>query len=241
MAEPLHPLLPFALALGLAGLLGLELVREVGWEALTAKEAHDPTLGTLGALPTRRADGDALLLLGNSRAGFAMQEPRTLPQVTTAAGMDAQAYLVFGPELAASTLAKEQWKLVAWHPTVVVMQIDLLLPLGPKGRYADPVGRLMSYQRRGPEAEAGLTLLGRLWWARRVVLEVPMGRTLAMRLGDAWWVERRQIHAALRARGLEVIADEQPWPDALFLDGLHFSVEGAFAFRRWLGQRLGGG
>lgn len=239
MAEPLHPLLPWLLALGLAALVALEVQRETRWTVDSFQTERDPTLGTLGALPTRRADGDALLLLGNSRMGFALQEPRTLPQITAAAGMDAAAYLVFGPELAASTLAEQQWRLVAYRPSIVVMQIDLMLPLRQKERTPDPVGRLLGYARSGPERDAGLTLLSRLWWARRVVVEVPMGRTLAGRLGQSWWAERRKIHEDLRSRGLEVLTDEDPWPDALFLDGLHFSAEGAPTFRRWLGERLG--
>ncbi len=237
MAEAWSPLLPWRIVAALVALLVLEVGREIGWSWDVASSTTDATLSTLDTTPAR-SGGDALLILGNSRVGFAMQERRLTDQVGSAAGIDGPTHLVFGPELVATTLEQGLWRLVAYHPSVVVVQIDLLFPLGPKRRENNPVGRLLAFERSGPDLEAGLQLLSRLWWARRVVLEVPMGRTMAGRLGASWWAERRALHDRLRALDLEVLAEDESWPDPLYLDGLHFSAEGAFTFRRWLGQEL---
>jgi len=234
----LHPLLPWLLAALLFALLTGGFRERIVGDA--AREVRDPTFGTLERLPVRRDAGEALLLLGNSRVGFAIPQERQVQQVADIAGMvNATAKLVFGPELSASTLRAGAWRLAAFRPTVVVMQIDLMLPLPPKAQGFDLLRRLENYQRSGPDLDAGLAILSQLWESRRVVLELPIGERLDATLSRAWHADRASLHAMLRARGVEVISEQSPWPDRYFDDGVHFSAEGAVRLRRWLGERLG--
>ena len=237
MLRAFHPLLPWLVASLLFGLLIAEVQRELSGDAV--QRVHDTTFGTLERLPVRRDAGKALLLIGNSRLGFAIPTQRLLSQVAEPAGLgDATSRLVYGAELSASELRKQSWRLVAFRPTVVVMQIDLMLTLPPKTRRFEVIRRYEGYARSGADLDAGLAILSQLWESRRVVLEAPIGRSVDRQLSSAWQADRAALHEMLRARGLEVIATDWPCPDQDFDDGVHYSAEGASRFRSWLGTSL---
>lgn len=236
MAERLGPLLPFKIVLTLM----VALAAYAFWVTRSDAAVHLSRRpeGGLDVLPMRRSAGLAVVLIGNSRLGFAMQEPALVQQVVESMGQpDAERALIFGPEMVATDLTENASRLVGWRPTTIVVQFDVLFPLGAKSRQPAVVDRLLAFQRHGPDLTAGLTLLSQLWEARRVVLDIPLSERIYASMDEAWRHDRQAAYGLLRARGVEVLHDE-PWSDDYYVDGVHFGPSGAIRFRRWLGETL---
>lgn len=240
MAEAWSPLLPWKLVGLTLLLLALLSGWRLSWDPFFTKRQRP--LESVERLPERHGEGEAVLFIANSRMGYPLEPPSVLSEVLEPAGLQgADAAVVREPNLRASELTRASRRLAAFKPTVVVVQLDVLMPLARREGRPRPDLLLLNYERDGRELLAGVELIGQLGVARGVVADVPLPETLSRTVGEAWWRDRMASYERLRAVGFQVIPAREPWPDDLFMDPLHLDPTGSARFRRWLGQGLARG
>ncbi|NOY24763.1 MAG: hypothetical protein GXP62_02730 [Oligoflexia bacterium] len=160
-------------------------------------------------------------------------------RLVSAAGLgDHVAGLVGKPALRIADLGVQRERLHAYHPDVVIVQVDCFFPVGPARSRPDPAGRLADFVWSDRALYTGVDLVERLSPARRFAVEVPWPQQVVSKLPPGFWSRRAAARAALEGRGYTVIADDDPWPDGLYFDGIHLDPIGQARFRTWLAGRL---
>jgi len=233
------PLLPWKLT----GLMLLLLALATGWRVDWNPWRHENpwTLGGSVALdlPQPAPDQRSVIFIGNSRLAWAVNDTDTRHQLMGLAGLSRHVSGVAGgPDISILDLGPVREQLAALDPELVIIQFDCLFPLGPAGPTPDTAARLSSFEWNDHDLYTSIDVAARLSSGRRVAVEVPWPQHLSDRLAPEFWTRRAAARAALRGRGYEVIADDKPWPDALFDDGIHLGPQGRDRFASWLGQRL---
>ncbi|RME22820.1 MAG: SGNH/GDSL hydrolase family protein [Deltaproteobacteria bacterium] len=237
--QPPSPLLPWLLATLVLGLVAVASGWRLQWDPWAPRQRFGPASGRILDLP-RHDDGvPALLFIGNSRMAFPLGERSARRELLRAAGLDdGVAAVIGGAEANVADLDGHLPDVAAFQPDVVVVQLDCLYLLGPEDGRTDPAARLIAFRRVPSLLETWLPVLERLPARQRVAVEVPWSAQVHDRLPAGFWERRRAARDELRARGWRVVADDAPWPDALYRDGAHFSAVGAARFREWLAGAL---
>jgi len=239
-ARPLPPLLPWQLAVLVLGVLAVASGWRLQWDPWVSPTRIGAASGKLFDLPRHDDDVPAVLFLGNSRLAWPLSERAARRELLRAAGLgEGAAGLVGGAEATAADLDGKLVDVATFGADLLVVQLDCLYPLGPEDGRRDPAARLVAFRRDPALLDTWLPVLERLPARQRVAVEVPWSAQVVAALPDSFWSRRRAAREELLDRGWRVIADDTPWPDALYSDGAHFSPVGAARFRGWLAAELG--
>ncbi len=229
-------MLPWKLASLLLMLVAALTGWTVSWDPFSERR---PGAGAPFPRATRKGDGPAVLFVGNSRLEQVLRYPPHAREMLDDAGWgDHEALLIGGPSMNVLSLERKREMLEPLRPTVLVVEVDLLLPGGRRAQAPDPIERLRHMETDGQTLARAVRIFSVFERCRRLAVEVPFSESVIATLGPAWQADRRAGYARVRAAGFELLGDGEPWPDALFTDGRHLAPAGAARFRAWLAAEL---